>query len=189
MTAPVRIVLGIVLLLIATITVLAMVSYTGVQLGATSTPDRNLMGVVGAGIAWLLLTTFGLAAFIIPLAMGWGGYAMIRDRDPRRASRRATGVFILLPCLAGIVHVAFSGIDGGLLSRWEQAHFGGSGGLVGRLMFGDGSGRDALPVGFVRVWLDVIGGLIVLALDDTDAGLPLAFDLRHFLDGGLAVVF
>ncbi len=164
MAPPVRISIGIGLCLVALILSVAMLAFTGDQVGASAPVATNPMGGVGAWASYGLLRTAGLAAFLIPAVIAWGGAALIRDRDPHRAGRRLVAIILLVPALAGLVHALPLDPDNPLAVRWGMTEFGGLGGALGHLFFGAGMGQDRLPVGFLREALDVAGGCLVLGV-------------------------
>ncbi|MFM2092774.1 MAG: hypothetical protein RLZZ127_3263, partial [Planctomycetota bacterium] len=164
MAPPVRISLGVLLCVIALILTVAMLAFTADQVGAAAPVATNPMGGIGAWAAYGLLRTAGLASFLLPAAIAWGGAALIRDRDPRRAGRRLVAIVLLVPSLAGLIHALPLDPDNPVAVRWGMTEFGGLGGAVGHLLFGAGMGQDRLPVGFLREGLDVAGGCIVLGL-------------------------
>lgn len=143
----------------------ALLSYQSGQIAGSLPAEGHPLGPAGAWIAHLLLRGYGLAAFFVPLlAIGWAA-ALWRERDVSHPSRRITGAVILLPTLAGLLHLLPRGVGDWLLVRWDQVHLDGLGGAVGFWLCarpdhwaarGDG--------GVLRAWLDAGGAAAALAL-------------------------
>src|SRR6185312_3288380 len=89
---------------------------------------RNAVGLFGAWLSDLLLQTFGLTAFLLPLWLGAIGWSWMRSRTGGSALLRWTG--ILLAC-------AFVPALFGLLPwHWHWLHLVPVEGVVGRLISG-----------------------------------------------------
>jgi S-DNA-T family DNA segregation ATPase FtsK/SpoIIIE len=102
--------LGLVLLLVSTLLLLALATYHASDPSlntAASLPVRNWIGLFGAAVSDLLLQSFGLTAFLLPLwlaAIGWtwmhsrpGGSALLRWVGTLLALAFVPAVFGLLP--------------------------------------------------------------------------------------------
>ncbi len=130
-----NIILGLALALISLLLLLALATYhatdpslnTSVDLAATHAV-RNAVGLFGAWLSDLLLQSFGLTAFLLPLWLGAIGWSWMRSRSGGSALLRWTG--ILLAC-------AFVPALFGLLPwHWHWLHLVPVEGVVGRLMAG-----------------------------------------------------
>ncbi len=147
---------AVVLVAVAFFLLVAMGSYTASQVQNASPAGTNAMGLVGAWVAHALLRAWGLAALLVPvLALGYA-LALWRDYDLDHLGRRLTGAVLLMPCLAGLVHLIPADAATGLLVQWDQSQFGGLGGSLGFYLTG--------PTGVLLRWFDVIGSVLVLSL-------------------------
>ena len=130
---PLNLMLGAMLMLAAALLLLSLVTYhpsdpswntsSGI---AGPHPAKNLLGPVGAYASDLLLQTFGLAAFALPLWIGGLGATWIRSRNNGWAWLRWTGVILTLafvPALFGM-----------LPWHWNWLHALPVEGVAGRLM-------------------------------------------------------
>ncbi|MEK7411943.1 MAG: DNA translocase FtsK 4TM domain-containing protein [Planctomycetota bacterium] len=143
---------------------LCLVAFKATQVGTATPAEAHPFGMFGAELSRMLLRGYGLAALLIPLlAIGWA-VALWRDRDVSNPSRRIAGALILLPAVSGLLHLLPLGIGDGLLLRWDQSNLEGLGGAVGRLLCGPSNSyaNMAHDGGYLRVWLDTSGALVVL---------------------------
>src|SRR5882724_74834 len=75
-------VIRIVLVVLGLLILLSLVSYHPLDpsLGVSTGEDqRNWIGAAGADVAWFLLQFFGLTAFLIPFAIGFGGWRILKS--------------------------------------------------------------------------------------------------------------
>jgi S-DNA-T family DNA segregation ATPase FtsK/SpoIIIE len=139
-----NVILGLALTLVSLLLLLALATYhaTDPSLNTSADPAaahvvRNAVGLFGAWLSDLLLQTFGLTAFLLPLWLGAIGWTWMRSRSEGSALLRWTG--ILLAC--AFVPAAF-----GLLPwHWRWLHLVPVEGVVGRLIAG-------LLVGYFNFW-------------------------------------
>ncbi len=142
---------------------LALVAYKSSQVGTTTPAESHPFGLFGAWTAHALLRGYGFAAILAPLvALGWA-VALWRDRDLSHPSRRIAGAIILLPALAGLMHLLPRGTGDWMLTRWDQSNLDGLGGAVGYLLCAPPGGWASGGGGFLRVWLDTGGSAVVLS--------------------------
>ncbi|MCX8039865.1 MAG: DNA translocase FtsK 4TM domain-containing protein, partial [Planctomycetota bacterium] len=155
-----------VILALAGFTVLvALASYHAGQIGGSLPAETHPFGPAGAWLAHILIRGYGLAAFLLPLVIiGWAA-ALWRERDVSNPSRRIAGAILLLPAVAGLLHLLPRGLGDWLLVRWDQVPLDGLGGAVGFWLcarpdhwatHGDG--------GILRAWLDAGGAAFALAV-------------------------
>ena len=113
-----------------------LLAYTANQVGGASPAGAHPFGSFGAWLSHALLRGYGLAAFLMPaVSIGWA-VALWRDRDTSNAARRITGAIILMPALAGLLHLLPRGTGESILLRWDQSNLDGLGGAVGFLICG-----------------------------------------------------
>jgi len=130
-----NIILGLALALTSLLLLLALATYHATDPSLNTSVDpaathavRNAVGLFGAWLSDLLLQTFGLTAFLLPLWLGAIGWSWMRSRTGGSALLRWTG--ILLAC-------AFVPALFGLLPwHWHWLHLVPVEGVVGRLMSG-----------------------------------------------------
>jgi DNA segregation ATPase FtsK/SpoIIIE, S-DNA-T family len=143
----------------------ALVSYKASQIGTATPAESHPFGMLGAWISHALIRGYGLAAALVPMvAIGWA-VGLWRDRDLSNPSRRIAGAIVLLPSLAGLLHLLPRGTGDWVLTRWDQSNLEGLGGAIGYLLCGPVGGW-ATPGGgggFLRVWLDTAGAAVLLA--------------------------
>ncbi len=142
-----------------------LVAYKASQTGTTTPAESHPFGSAGAWIAYLLLRGYGLAAVLVPLvAIGWA-IGLWRDRDLREPSRRIAGAIILLPVLAGLLHLLPRGTGDWMLTRWDQSNLEGLGGAVGYWLCAPANGwaSPGSDGGVLRQWLDTPGAAMLLA--------------------------
>ncbi|MFM2142002.1 MAG: hypothetical protein RLZZ476_546, partial [Verrucomicrobiota bacterium] len=81
--------IGIVLLMVASMLLLALISYDSYDLGPesplahtdeTRTVTHNFMGSVGAGIASALLYLLGAAGYLLPVCLTWFGVCKLHSK-------------------------------------------------------------------------------------------------------------
>jgi DNA segregation ATPase FtsK/SpoIIIE, S-DNA-T family len=141
---------GFLLFVSATLTLLSVASYSPLDpslntaSSAIGSAAHNWVGVVGAIASDLLLQTFGIAVFLIPVLLGMLGARWFRSRKVSSPTAKAIGAFSLLlfvPALLGL-------LPGHL--RWKHAIP--LEGLVGRVI-GD----------FFIHYFNVIGAYIICA--------------------------
>jgi S-DNA-T family DNA segregation ATPase FtsK/SpoIIIE len=139
---PLNILLGLVVIAVAAVFFLALASYHATdpsfntasgETGAAAT--RNLLGVVGAYLADMLLQSFGLAAFLPSLGLAALGLRWIRSRSGGNMLLRLVGaivamlfvpaLFALLPGHLLWLHMLpIEGAVGGVLGAWMIAKLG-----------------------------------------------------------------
>lgn len=157
---------------------LALASYKASQIGTTTPAETHPFGMLGAWFSHALIRGYGLAAVLVPIvAVGWA-VGLWRDRDLSNPSRRIAGAILMLPALAGLLHILPRGTGDWLLTRWDQSNLEGLGGAIGYLLCAPVGGWAAPGSGgFLRVWLDtagagvLLGSVVVLALWLMDLGL------------------
>ena len=144
---------------------LALVAYKASQTGTTTPVESHPFGPAGAWIAYVLLRGYGLAAVLVPVvAVGWA-VGLWRDRDLSSPSRRIAGAIILLPVLAGLLHLLPRGSGDWMLTRWDQSNLEGLGGAIGYWLCAPANGWAAPrgEGGLLRGWLDTAGAAVLLA--------------------------
>jgi DNA segregation ATPase FtsK/SpoIIIE, S-DNA-T family len=150
---PVNIFLGMVLLMVALLLFLALASYRASDPSLNTATDlavpRNWTGIFGAYLSDLLLQTFGLTSFLLPLWLGGVGWTWMHSRP---------GGSPLLRWMGTILSLAFLPAALGLLPwHWRWLHEVAVEGVVGRLI-----------AGMLVVYLNVQGAWVVaLALAAT----------------------
>ncbi|WP_420237079.1 DNA translocase FtsK [Telmatobacter bradus] len=129
---PVNVFLGLVLLLAATLLLLALATYHATDpslntAAATSDPHavRNWIGLLGAYSSDLLLQTFGVTAFLMPLWLASLGWTWARSRPGGPALLRWMGTLLALIFLPAVLGLA--------PWRWLWLHMVPMEGVVGRL--------------------------------------------------------
>ena len=101
---------GMVLLVAASLLMLALASYRpsdpSLNTVATSLPTHNWTGLVGAMLSDLLLQSEGVAAFLFPMLLGALGWAWLRSQPTGSPAAKACGVTLYLvfaPALFGLI--------------------------------------------------------------------------------------
>ena len=110
-----REVVGIATLAVALCMLLALASFDPTDLlpaGAAAETGRtaNLIGPVGASVADILLTIFGLAAFLLPLTLGLPGAFFLLGKRVQVKTVDAVGYPILVLCGAMLAHLLMGGV-------------------------------------------------------------------------------
>ncbi len=144
---------------------LALVAYKASQTGTTTPVESHPFGPAGAWIAYVLLRGYGFAAVLVPVvAVGWA-VGLWRDRELSSPSRRLAGAILLLPVLAGLLHLLPRGSGDWMLTRWDQSNLEGLGGAIGYWLCAPANGWAAPrgEGGLLRGWLDTAGAAVLLA--------------------------
>jgi DNA segregation ATPase FtsK/SpoIIIE, S-DNA-T family len=155
---PVNIFLGMVLVMVSVLLFLALASYRASDPSLNTATDlvtpRNWTGIFGAYLSDLLLQTFGLTAFLLPLWLGGVGWTWMHSRP---------GGSPLLRWMGTLLSVVFLPAVFGLLPwHWRWLHEVAVEGVVGRLIAG-------MLVGYLNVQ-----GAWVVALALAATGLYFA---------------
>ncbi|MBA3686067.1 MAG: DNA translocase FtsK 4TM domain-containing protein [Planctomycetes bacterium] len=143
----------------------AMLDYSPDQISGAGPVSSNVTGPVGAWIADRAIVTWGLAAFYLPVLLLAAGLLVLRSGPLENLSRRLTGAALLLPALAGLMHLLPTGSGARhLLQHWDLLRFDGLGGSVGFYLCGPQAPPQApaFPGGLLRRYLDVGGSALVL---------------------------
>lgn len=130
-----NVVLGLALALVSLLLLLALATYhaTDPSLNTATDPGlshavHNWIGLFGAYLSDLLLQTFGITAFLLPLWLGAVGWSWMRSRSGGSAALRWVGILLA----SAFVPAVF-----GLLPwHWRWLHLIPIEGVVGRLMAG-----------------------------------------------------
>jgi S-DNA-T family DNA segregation ATPase FtsK/SpoIIIE len=150
---PVNIFLGMVLILVSLLLFLALASYRASDPSLNTATDlvapRNWTGVFGAYFSDLLLQTFGITSFLLPIWLGSVGWTWMHSRP---------GGSPLLRWIGTLISVVFLPAVFGLLPwHWRWLHEVAVEGVVGRVV-----------AGFLVVYLNIQGAWVVaLALAAT----------------------
>src|SRR5271154_4638583 len=105
MNRSLRILIALGLAALATVATAALISYAPDQIHGASPAGANYLGAAGARIAYHLVDSWGLVRFIFPLALLGFAFALARDHELANTARRLTGAVLLVPALAGLVHL------------------------------------------------------------------------------------
>jgi S-DNA-T family DNA segregation ATPase FtsK/SpoIIIE len=128
---PLNIFLGLVMLLVSVLLLLALATYRPTDPSLDTAADlaaRNWTGLFGAWLSDLLLQSFGLTAFFLPLLLGGIGWSWMRSRS---------GGSPLLRWLGAVLAFTFVPAVFALLPwRWRWLHALPVEGVVGHLMSG-----------------------------------------------------
>ena len=155
---PLNLLLGAVLLMAAALLLLALATYHAADPSFDSSSAltgpravRNWIGPTGAYLSDLLLQTFGLVAFALPLWLGGLGWTWIRSRSNGTAWLRWTGVVLTLAFLPAVL---------GLLPwHWRWLHAVTIEGVVGRLIADTLTGYLNLTGAWIVAGVIAAGGL------------------------------
>ncbi len=162
MNGPVRAVVALFLGLVAGFLFFACLGYSSDQIAGARPAGSNLMGFAGAGIAHGLLLAWGLAAFLVPAIVFGYAVAVWRRYDLTHLPRRLTGAILLVPAVAGLVHLLPVGPTNLILGHWNHVDLGGLGGAVGYFLCGPAAaGRP--DAGCLVQWLGIAGAAVALA--------------------------
>jgi S-DNA-T family DNA segregation ATPase FtsK/SpoIIIE len=132
---PLNVFLGLVLLLISLLGLLALVTWHAADPSLNTATDpalphavRNWIGLFGALLSDILLQSFGITAFVLPLWLGGLGWTWMHSRPGGSAWLRWTGTVLALVFLPAVM---------GLLPwHWRWLHVLPIEGVIGRLMAG-----------------------------------------------------
>ena len=126
---------GLLLLLLAVATFLALISYSPVDPSTNVATDAeratNWMGLPGAFLADLILQSVGLVGLLIPVAIAAMAVHRIRNSTPDHMVRRFSGGLLL-----ALVSCGAFGMLGGVIDSWLPESWGGSiwaGGALGKV--------------------------------------------------------
>ncbi|TVR15185.1 MAG: hypothetical protein EA401_03230, partial [Planctomycetota bacterium] len=161
-----RLLIILALLVASAFTFLSLVSFHHDQIGNASPLGNNLCGPLGATFAHLTLWTWGIAAFIIPIAFLGFAIAYMRHFQGRHLALRITGVIIIIPVVAGLAHLfPENRLVITILRHWDQPHLQGLGGTLGHLLCGSSGEIEGRQVsgGILLANLQLPGTLLVLA--------------------------
>jgi len=128
-------VIRIVLVVLGLLILLSLVSYHPLDpsLGVSTGEDqRNWIGTAGADVAWFLLQLFGLVAFVIPFAVGFGGWKILKSAGLRPSILKAIGFLLLLLSLTALCSELIAGSHLSFLSDVKDHS---AGGLIGLNLF------------------------------------------------------
>ncbi len=126
---------------------------------------RNLVGAIGANVAGILLQSFGLAAYPLPLVLIWAAWQMLRSRHVPISLKRGGGWTLIFIACVGLCDLA---ITQPLLDRSFEP-----GGVLGVII-----------VRLLSSGLGTVGSTIVLiALLMTGILLSTTFSVVHFYEG------
>ena len=137
--------IGIVLLMVASMLLLALISYDSYDLGPesplahtdeTRTVTHNFMGSVGAGIASALLYLLGAAGYLLPVCLTWFGVCKLHSKTKVTRLNMA-GVLVLTLSASILLHVM--GIferDNNYFPEGGGGYFGGVFGEIGLMAVG-----------------------------------------------------
>ncbi|EDY84463.1 FtsK/SpoIIIE family, putative [Verrucomicrobiia bacterium DG1235] len=137
--------------LVAVLLALALGDYTpyqvsiGRSVGSTNPNEHNMIGILGAESAELLIAAFGRMSWFIPLFVAWMGGAFIA-RDRRNKA--------LLFSIMLVAMIAGSGLftSTGTTFSNPEVYVTGSGGAVGNLLYNQ----------FLNVYLGTVGSAVIL---------------------------
>ena len=164
MSRPLAIVLALALGLVALFIGLAALSYSANQIGGASPAGSNLMGLAGAYSAYGTIRLWGIAAFLIPVILAGWAWSLWQDHETADPARRLVGSLLLIPAVAGLVHLLPANTWESRLIAWDQLQDQGLGGAVGRFLCGAAT-RMTQP--------EFAGGLLTRHLDAAGAALIL----------------
>lgn len=162
----------------------ALTSYTPAQVSGASPAGDNLAGPLGAWLAHHMITSWGVAAFLVPLLILGFAVAVLRRDRIENLSRRLTGAMLLVPVLAGFIHLLPLGKLGlSLLGHWDMQRFHGLGGAVGFYLCGPTAPleKPTFPGGLLTARLDTGGAALVLTLLAIGCALLLQVGLLAYL--------
>ena len=101
------------------------------QFRSTVAVGRNLMGWVGAESIWVLLFSFGLGAWLLPVFLIWMLYVSVRN-SKHLSGTRAIAMIIACVTFAGLAAMFDPSYWGPNPNRWGSDYFPkGLGGLIG----------------------------------------------------------
>ena len=173
-TDPIRLAIAILLIATAIFLLLAQLSYHPHQVGAAVSHASNLCGAAGAWLAHATIHTWGVGALVLPAALFGFGLPLLRHPRIHHLGARITATVLLLPIIAGLVHLLpVVGPLESLVLYWDHDHLGGLGGTMGSLLCGpvgvaDPTLNSALtpihPGGILRRNLAAGGSALVLVL-------------------------
>jgi S-DNA-T family DNA segregation ATPase FtsK/SpoIIIE len=181
MTKRVRIILDIsavALILAAVAAAAAMTSHLALSAASDATTPSNLLGGVGAGIAPILISFFGLAGYVFLAALCVLGLTLLLEGRHGGWCWRLLGWFLLVPSVALGLDLVNIGNLVGLPA--------GQGGTLGRSLHGVLS-VELWPVGVYLVAAALVAAAIGFAVDFAWPGALRLFGIGvHFISTKLA---
>lgn len=116
----------------------------GKSLGSSNPNEHNMVGIIGAEAAELLIIAFGYMSWFAPLFIGWlGGAFLARDRR----NKLVLSAVILIAMIAGSGLATSTGWAEG-----SQRYVTGTGGSVGNILYNQ----------FLNVYLGTVGSALIL---------------------------
>ncbi len=135
----VRLLLAVVLAALGCFLLLALTSFEHQQVaGNAAFTGANLCGHIGGQLAHLMITSWGIVAWLLPiLAIGYA-VALLRGKALEHLGTRLAGAILLIPVLCALFHLLPENpASEHMLLRWDQSpeHYrGGLGGALGHLL-------------------------------------------------------
>jgi hypothetical protein len=142
---------------------LSLVSYGGMGQNINYQTTENIVGVAGEWVAHVLLTLFGVSAYLMDALLWIGAVSVFRSRIGRMRAQGILGMIVIVLFSSAIVHTALKGklILGG------HAPGGFFGSLIGEML-------NSL-VSTAGTYIFCIGVIVLVVLLVTDISLNLAF--------------
>ena len=191
MNHGVRVVVAVMLACVGIALGLSLFSFTPAQVSGASPAAVNLAGPLGAWLAYHTITAWGIAAFLVPLLFFGFSIAVLRRDHIENLSRRLTGAVVLIPVMAGLVHLLPTvRLGQSLLGHWDMYRFHGLGGAVGFYLCGPTAPieKPSFPGGLLTMNLDTGGAALVLVLLAIGCLLLLQVGLIAYLRRAWAAV-
>src|SRR4051812_46900401 len=121
MNRPLRLLVALLFAAAAVALLVALISYAPDQVVGASPTGANLVGPVGARLAHALVGAFGAAGFLPVLVLVAMAGVVASGAPWDKAARRLTGAILLLPALAGLLHLLPMWRGGErVLLHWDQ---------------------------------------------------------------------
>jgi len=187
----VRVVVAVMLACMGIALSLSLFSFTPAQVAGASPAAVNLAGPLGAWLAYHTITAWGVAAFLVPLLFFGFSIAVLRRDHIENLSRRLTGAVLLIPVMAGLVHLLPTiRLGQSLLGHWDMYRFHGLGGAVGFYLCGPTAPveKPNFPGGLLTTNVDIGGAALVLALIAVGCVLLLQVGLIAYVRRAWAAV-
>jgi len=135
---------------------IALLTYDQADVTTTHAPVRNWCGIVGARLAWNLMSWLGFASFlVVALGAGWGVVFLLRKSIPD-LWMKAFGALLLISAASAVLGLVQHQVSSGS-SPW--------GGMLGLFYAETLKNYCGIQGGYLIVILAAVFGLIFLGLD------------------------
>ena len=179
----VRLLLAVVLAALGCFLLLALTSFEHRQVAGTAAfTDANLCGHIGGQLAHLLIGSWGIVAWLLPILTIGYAVALLRGKRLEHLGTRLAGAILLIPVLCGLFHLLPANpASEHMLLRWDQPpeiYRGGLGGALGHLL--THRPLDDAPDGVMIRLFGAPGSLVLLLAMTTACVIMMQLNLTGY---------